>query len=193
VMSVELPASLRWTPPSMTVCPRRASCSTGWRPLNRRSVGRCWIALAWAQGLPSIREVEERRRVESANVAARSRASKSSGWQLCHEPSCSAIPINSLGVPIASSVVRWWCPAHEHLAAPGDLEPHGSGVRLSESGALVPVDEGDEARDAAAAESRRAQLADRAAEREVEAAEAAEHRRLREDAFRGELPPGVPG
>jgi hypothetical protein len=91
-------------------------------------------------------------------------------------------------------VRRWFCNAHRDQAQPGDLEPRGSGIRISASGALVPVDPDEEARAAAAAESRRNRLADEAALRAVEAAEQAEHKRLRDEAFLAELPaPFRPG
>jgi hypothetical protein len=144
-------------------------------------------------GLPSIGEVEEQRRFEAANQAARLRAGASSAWQICGEPSCTRIPVNELGAPIPVDVRRWWCEQHLDLAAEGDLEPRGSGVRLSPSGALVPVDEGEEARNSAAAESRRRLHEARLAERQREASEHAEHRRAREAELRRLLPPGVPG
>jgi hypothetical protein len=116
-----------------------------------------------------------------------------SAWQLCHADGCNTVPMNELGVPVETSVRKWFCPDHQHLAAPGDMEARGSGIRISEGGALVPIDEGDEARDAAEAESRRRLREERAAEREHDAAVAAAQERLREEAFRAELGPGVPG
>jgi hypothetical protein len=144
-------------------------------------------------GLPTTDEVDGHERFEAASHAARVAGAATSGWQLCHAPDCNAIPLNELGVPVATDVRRWFCTAHEHLAQPGDLEPRGSGVRLAPSGALVPVDEGEEARQAAESKSREQVYRERRAEREVEAAVHAEHDRRRDEAFRRELPPGVPG
>jgi hypothetical protein len=143
--------------------------------------------------LPTTAEVEAHERFEHANRAASARASTNSSWQLCHAADCNAVPMNELGVPCETLVRRWFCPTHEHLAADGDMEPRGSGIRIAESGALVPVDEGEEAREAATAESRRLQMEAQAAERAVEAESARINRQAREAELRTLLPPGVPG
>lgn len=142
-------------------------------------------------GLEPIEAVEARERVKAAQQ--RSSGGGRSGWQLCGEPTCNAVPLNELGAPTAVDVRRWWCAEHRHLARPGDMEPHGPGVRISESGALVPVDEAEEARDAAKAESRQAVLAARLADCEADAAAVRLHREARAEETRRLLPPGVPG
>jgi hypothetical protein len=54
------------------------------------------------------------------------------------------------------------------------------------------VDEGEEAREAARAESRRRQLEAQVADREVDAATARKHKLPREEEVRRLVPPGVP-
>jgi hypothetical protein len=144
-------------------------------------------------GLPTTDEAEAHQRFEAASRAARVSGGASSAWQMCGEPSCNQAPVNHLGAPVPVDVRRWWCEAHRDQAQPGDMQPVGSGIRISESGALVPDDPNSEAREAASAESRRRLHDDRVAARQVEAAEAAESERLRAAAFRRELPPGIPG
>jgi AAA domain len=114
-------------------------------------------------------------------------------WQLCHEPTCNALPLNELGAPVAVSVRKWWCERHRHLAAEGDMEPRPSRLQFSPSGAIVEVDPEEEARQAAEAERRQREHEEKLAARRVEAAEHEEHERLRKEAFRAELGPGIPG
>ena len=116
-----------------------------------------------------------------------------SAWQLCGDPSCDAMPLNEVGAPVAANVRRWWCEQHRDQAAAGDMEPPGSGVRISESGSLIPIDDHEGDRDAARAESRRAELESRLADAEVDAAAGRRHREAREQEVRRLLPPGVPG
>lgn len=144
-------------------------------------------------GLPTTAEVEAQERFERANYAARLQAGKESPWQLCHAAGCNQIPLGELGIPTTTNVKRWWCPEHRHLAAEGDMQPRPSRLRFSPSGAIVEVDPAEEARQAAAAERRQRQHEEKLAARRVEAAEHEEHKRLRDEAFRRELPPGVPG
>jgi hypothetical protein len=73
------------------------------------------------------------------------------------------------------------------------MEPRPSRLRFSPSGAIVEVDPQEDARQAAQAERRERQHEEELAVRRVKAAEHDEHERLREEAFRRELPPGVPG
>jgi hypothetical protein len=72
-------------------------------------------------------------------------------------------------------------------------EQRSSGIRISESGALVPTDEGEVARAAAEADSRRRRLEAEAASREVEAGERREYQRAIADQIAAELPRGFPG
>jgi hypothetical protein len=137
--------------------------------------------------------VETQERFRQACDAARLKAGKESPWQLCHEPTCNTLPLNELGAPVAVHVRKWWCERHRHLAAEGDMEPRPAPWRLSESGALVEVDAEEEARQASEAERRQRVHEEELAARRVEAAEHAQHARLRKEAFRRELGPGIPG
>jgi hypothetical protein len=144
-------------------------------------------------GLAATEEVEAQERFRQANDAARLKAGKESPWQLCHEPSCNALPLNEVGVPVAVNARKWWCERHRHLAGEHDMEPRSAPWRLSESGALVEYDPEEEQRQAAEAERRQRAHEEKLAARRVEAAEHEEHERLRDAAFRRELGPGVPG
>lgn len=144
-------------------------------------------------GLEDTGTVDAHERFEATSHAARVTGGALSAWQLCHSSGCDAMPLSEVGIPCATTSRRWFCPAHRDEAEPGDLEPHTSGVRLSPSGALIPIDPDEEAREAAESESRRRLHDERVAGRQVEAAEAAESERLRAAAFRRELGPGIPG
>jgi hypothetical protein len=144
-------------------------------------------------GLPTTEEVEARDRFRRANDAARLQAGKESPWQLCHAAGCNQVRPGELGIPTTTDVKRWWCREHRHLAVEGDMEPRPSRLRFSPSGAIVEVDPDADARQAAQAERRRRQHEEELAARRVEAAEHAEHERLREEALRAELGPGLPG
>jgi hypothetical protein len=141
-----------------------------------------------AAGLVDIKTVEARREYERANAAGVARASVDSGWQLCHADGCNEAPMNEVGCPIATEVRRWFCPNHRDQAVPGDLEPRGSGIKISECGTLIPADPDEEARAGEAAESRRRQLEDQAAAREHEAAEIRDGERRQAAAFESLLP-----
>ncbi len=105
----------------------------------------------------------------------------------CAAPGCLNAPTR-LGIPYFPNVRRWWCAAHVNEAAPGDMEPIGSGLRLSPAGVPIPVDPADDAREAAVAESDRRQREARHAEREHDAREAAEHEEALREQLRTELP-----
>jgi hypothetical protein len=143
-------------------------------------------------GLATTEEIEAQERFRQACDAARLKAGKESPWQLCHEPTCNALPVNELGAPIAVSARKWWCERHRHLAGEHDMEPRPSPWRLSPAGVIVEHDPDEDARIAIEAERRQREHEEKLAERRVEAAEHAEHERLRDEAFRRELPPGVP-
>jgi hypothetical protein len=144
-------------------------------------------------GLATVEEVEAQERFRRASDAARLQAGKESPWQLCHAAGCNQVPLGELGIPSTTDVKRWWCPAHRHLAADGDMEPRPSRLRFSPSGAIVELDPEEEARQASEAARRQREYEEELAERRLEAAAYEEHERLREAAFRRELPPGVPG
>jgi hypothetical protein len=143
-------------------------------------------------GLPSTKAVDELRRAEAATAAGVKRAAANSGWQLCHAGGCNAIPMSNLGVPIATEVRRWFCPAHRDQAQPGDMEPRGSGLKISPSGAIVPDDDpAEHMRDLERERSRRNQLEAQAADREVEAEKRARYKQALDDDLRAHTPPGV--
>jgi hypothetical protein len=145
-------------------------------------------------GLPTTAEVEGRQRFEAACATARAQGAAQSPWQLCHAEGCSAAPVNHLGAPVPVDVIRWFCAAHIDQAARGDMEPRGSGLRIAPSGAIVPVDDpAEQAKQAAAAESRRRALEEEQAERAVEAEAKRRHDEARAAETRRLLPPRVPG
>jgi hypothetical protein len=92
------------------------------------------------------------------------------------------------GIFYRPDVRRWWCPAHEHEAQPGDLEPIGSGIKLSPAGVPIPDDPAADAGDREREASRRAQLQAQAEIRAVEAAELHASNQARDTAHRRELP-----
>jgi hypothetical protein len=145
-------------------------------------------------GLPTTAEVEGRQRYEAACATARAQGAAQSPWQLCHADACNAAPVNHLGAPVPVDVIRWFCAAHIDQAAPGDMAPRGSGLRIAPSGAIVPVDDpAEHAKQAAAAESRRRALEHEQAERAVEAEAKRQHDEARAAETRRLLPSGVPG
>jgi hypothetical protein len=130
-------------------------------------------------GLPDTETVEGRRRFEAASAAATAQAGAESGWQFCHAEGCDAIPMNHLGAPTPTDAARWSCPAHRDQAAPGDMDPRPSRLRYAPSGAIVEVDPVEDAKQAAAEESRRRQLEHQAADRVAEAEAARVNREAR--------------
>jgi hypothetical protein len=59
-----------------------------------------------------------------------------SAWQLCAV--CGCQPLDEMtGAPHPVSVRRWHCSAHVGQAAPEDMQPVASGVRLAPSGVFV--------------------------------------------------------
>lgn len=90
-----------------------------------------------------------------------------------------------------SNVRRWACDAHKDA---GDFEPWRGGLRIamSESGALVDLDERDteRARQAVRDESAHAQAKGREAERAAENTEAEALRRVQDERVERELPQG---
>jgi hypothetical protein len=116
------------------------------------------------------------------------------GFPTCPAEDCDAVPIRpGVGVFYTPNVRRWWCPAHEHLAEPGDLEPRGSGIVYSPAGVPIPYDPAADAADREREQSRRAQLQTEAEIRAVEAAEAHASKQARDEAARSELPPHLRG
>jgi hypothetical protein len=139
--------------------------------------------------LPPTSEVEALERMEVASKSVRN----DGGYQICHGRTadhleCNAVPMTDYGVPQRVNVNRWFCAAHRDQAKPGDMDPRPAPWRYSESGAIVPTDPVEQAREAAAAESRRRQREALMADRAAEAAAISEHRDAVADQHRRELP-----
>ena len=134
-------------------------------------------------GLPSTAEVEA---AQPKPLEVR-RVNGASGFPECAAAECTAAPMRN-GVFYTPNVKRWHCPAHEHLAEPGDLEPRGSGLMLSPSGTVIEFDPAEVERTRQREVSRRAQLAAQAADRAAEVAEARASKRASDAAHRQELP-----
>jgi hypothetical protein len=113
-----------------------------------------------------------------------------SAWQLC--PICGCQPLDPLtGAPQPVSVRRWHCAAHVDQAAPGDMEPMGSGIRMSPSGALVEYNPGEIEKERVEAELRERRYQEQLAVRKLEAEARRREKEAADEAFRRELPPGV--
>jgi hypothetical protein len=112
--------------------------------------------------------------------------------QVCAAPGCKVFltdPVTGAHAPHAAK--RWWCSEHEHLAAPGDLDPWQSRIVIGPGGAFIDLDEQerDAALQAREAERRAAELQARRAARIAEwpalqAEDAAQARALLGDNFK---------
>jgi hypothetical protein len=135
-------------------------------------------------GLPTLEEVEAAR-PQPLQV----RRVSSAPFPGCAATGCHAAPVRAdTGGFYHPRVRKWWCPAHEHLAEPGDLEPPGSGIKLSPAGVPIPDDPAADERDRVREESRRAQLQAQAEIRAVEAAQRRASDQARDRAHQSELP-----
>jgi hypothetical protein len=153
---------------------------------------RRWVLdrLRTKAGLPSTKVVEARREYKAANQAGAVRSSGYSAWQAC--PACGCVPVDeNTGVLKPVSVKRWWCEAHRREAAPGDMEPFSSGIRLSDCGVPIPYDEGEQARAEAEAEVRRQKLEADMAIRKREAEDRRRYEQAIADDIRRHTPPGA--
>lgn len=140
--------------------------------------------------LPTTETVDAGRAVEAASAAGLARME--SGLMACAAADCHVVPTTASGALRPVDCRRWWCDAHRHLAAEGDLDPRPSPWRLSASGAIVPNDPAAESAEAAAALSRQAVEASKLADAEADAAELAATERARAEQMRRETPLGVP-
>ena len=135
-------------------------------------------------GLPSVEEVESQRpkplRVRTTGAGG--------SFPTCAAKGCNAVPMR-FGAFYNPVVRRWHCPAHEHLAEPGDLEPRGSGLKLSPSGVPIPDDLIDDQRERDREEIDANRRATQTEQRAVEAAEHNRSKQARDEAHRSELPP----
>jgi hypothetical protein len=140
-------------------------------------------------GLESTAAIDARERTSTFTVRTLSRPA----IPTCPAEGCTQSPCRPGGGLLNPSVVRWWCPAHEHLAEPGDMDERGSGIVLSPSGVPVPYDPAADAAEQAREASRRAQLQTEAEIRAVEAAELRASNEARDAAHRRELPEHMRG
>jgi hypothetical protein len=138
-------------------------------------------------GLPSVEEIEA-----AQPKPLQVRTVNGGSFPSCAAEECNAAPMR-LGIFYNPDVKRWHCPAHEHLAEPGDLEPRGSGLTYSPSGSIIEVDPADDERDRQREESRAAQLEAQTADRAVEAAELRASKQASDEAHRSELPEHLRG
>jgi hypothetical protein len=107
------------------------------------------------------------RRVSAPMINEDARDEIGRALQVCAEVGCKVFPIDPVTgghVPHAAKV--WWCAAHKHLAAPGDLEPWVQRIEFAPGGGLqfpdevahdIEVAEREAERRAAFLEERRAQ------------------------------------
>jgi hypothetical protein len=114
------------------------------------------------------------------------------GFPECADPECNAVPMR-LGIFYNPGVRRWWCPNHADRAEPGDLEPRGSGLRLSPSGVPIEFNPAADSADRERAASRRARSDAEAGIRAAEAAEQRASKQARDAAHRRELPAHLRG
>jgi hypothetical protein len=136
-----------------------------------------------AAGQPPTAEVDAR-----AQVQAASRMRAGAGELVaCAIEGCQNFPIRAeTGAIYIPNVKAWHCPAHEHLAAPGVMEPHR--WRHGPSGGIELVNDAQELADAADAESARRRAEQANEIRAVAAAAARAEEDARHEAMDAELP-----
>lgn len=149
--------------------------------------------------VPTTAEVAEARarKVRAPMICDDARDEVGRALQVCAQSDCRTFPIDPVtGAHAPHAAKRWWCSAHEHLAAPGDLEPWTARIALAPNG-LVFLDEQERDAEIAEreAERRAAWLEERRAARikewpAVEEADAAQARALLGDNFKP--PKGAP-
>jgi hypothetical protein len=127
-----------------------------------------------------------------STVNARLAVSDDPRVQSCHAAGCRQIPVDASGALRLVDVRRWHCPDHEHLARAGDMDPVPSPWKLSPAGVPVPNVPDDDGREAAIAESRRAELEALDQEAAAGAAEMDSTESALADRMRRETPAGVP-
>jgi hypothetical protein len=116
--------------------------------------------------------------------------------QVCPATGCGRYPLSPLSgatAPVAAR--RWWCPEHEHLAGPGDLDPWTAPlVAFGPGGGLVFPNELTREAEIAEREAgrRAAELEQRRAQRLVEWQALEGERAAQADQFRRATLPGAP-
>ena len=84
-------------------------------------------------GLRTATEIDARRAYELANAANQARGNP----MLPYCAHCNAVPLTETGSLAETRAVRWHCPAHEHLAEPGDLEDRPAPWRYTDCGTII--------------------------------------------------------
>ena len=139
-------------------------------------------------GLKTATEIDARRAYELANTANQARGN--SLLQYCAH--CNTVPLTATGSLAETKARRWHCPEHAHLAQPGDLEDRPAPWLYSAVGAIIEApDETEQAREAAAAESRERAREAQAPDRALEVEERRKHQQAVADETRRLVPPGV--
>jgi len=150
-----------------------------------------------AAGLQTIEQVDAIRRWEAAQPeesSAPPRDESGFSFQLCHEPKCSAGPIEpSTGLPAKTPARKWWCEQHRHLAADMDDWEVGSGLILGPSGIVNVAEQRAEAiQERERKRSREARRETRRAERAQAAAQRRADEKARREQLVRETPEGMP-
>jgi hypothetical protein len=136
-------------------------------------------------GLPTAETVDARRDNEARSRALAHlprREMDGSTFTNCAADGCLEVPLSpQTGTPIPTRAKKWHCPAHEHLAEPGDMDDWSLRIRYSASGAIEYVDEVETERKRALHEEERARA--RSEQRRQERQAEAEDRKSSEAAM----------
>ena len=150
-------------------------------------------------GLPSLAEIDAQRarRVRAPMIPdSPPRDAAGCAIQVCPAEGCGRYPLSPVsGATIPVAARKWWCPEHEHLAAPGELEPWTAPlVAFGPGGGLVFPDELQREAETAEreVERRAAELEQRRAQRLVEWSAMEAEREARAEEFRKATFPGAP-
>jgi hypothetical protein len=150
-------------------------------------------------GLPSTAEVSAAaaRKVRAPLIPdSPPRDAAGCAIQICPAEGCGRYPLSPVsGATIPVKARRWWCPAHQHLASPHDMEPWTAPlVAFGPGGALVfPAEQAREAELAEREAERRAlELEQRRAQRIKEWSAMQSERAAQADQFRRATLPGAP-
>jgi hypothetical protein len=122
-------------------------------------------------------------------VQMRHGADLSAIYPVC--PACGVSPVDPhTGNLMAVDAKRWWCGEHVHMAAPGDMAPRGSGIRLSPGGVPVEHNPLEIEREIAEQHARERRHQAQLAARSLEAEQRRRQEKAANEAFKRELPEG---
>jgi hypothetical protein len=126
-------------------------------------------------GLDTVEEVERRARFEAFQKELADRPVRPT--PTC--PACGRYPTDPGGMPSANiaPVRRWWCPEHEHLAEPGDMD--APALPITAGMQLLP-DEAEIERERRRDERLQRAQAERNEQRRIRAREKEEARKIHE-------------